>query len=60
MNINCELYKDVCNDWDKISLLGFPKYDSKDVVSGKYEINVIQRKIEDEEYGKIKKEIVKV
>ena len=60
MNINCELYKDVCNDWDKISLSGFPKYDSKDVVSGKYEINVIQRKIEDEEYGKIKKEIVKV
>ena len=58
MAINNKLYNNKCTDWNKISLSGFPKYNPKDVLSGCYEINVIQKKTKGEEYGKITKETV--
>ena len=60
MAINNKLYNNKCTDWNKISLSGFPKYNPKDVLSGCYEINVIQKKTKGEEYGKITKETVNV
>ena len=55
---NNNLYNNKCTNWNKISSSGIPKYNPKDVLSGCYEINVIQNKTNGEEYGKITKETV--
>ena len=53
-----ELYHFNNFDWASIQMTPPPSYNGKEVIGGKYQINIIERKSDKEPFGKISKESV--
>ena len=57
-----ELYglKGIDWDWESIQMEEAPAYNDKEVISGKFQINIIERKSDNAPFGKISKETVTI